>query len=93
MNANTPDDGSQISGRMLAIEILLRQIVERQPDVREFLDETDARLDRTEAALLLAQPDDASFIVNMMEGSRMTVDEFRFQLLRDRRQTQTGDQP
>ncbi len=75
------DDGSQITGRIFALEIILRQLLETHPDIENFLNETDARLDRQEAALLKAAPNEERYIVNMLEGGRMTVDEFRFQLV------------
>lgn len=50
------DDGSQITGRIFALEIILRQLLETHPDIENFLNETDARLDRQEAALLKAAP-------------------------------------
>lgn len=86
MNDTPIDDGSQFSGRMLAMEMMLREILCQRTDIARFLDETDARIDHTEAALHDGAPHDQAYIVSMAEAARGTVDEFRFQLITKKQQ-------
>lgn len=84
MNDAPIDDGSQFSGRMLAMEMMLREILCQRADIARFLDETEARIDQTEACLHDAAPNETDYIVSMTEAARGTVDEFRFQLITKR---------
>lgn len=84
MNDAPIDNGSQFSGRLLAMEMMLRELLCQRADIARFLDETDARIDHTEACLHDAAPQDMPYIVGMAEAARVTVDEFRFQLITKR---------
>lgn len=86
MNDAPIDDGSQFSGRLLAMEMMLRELLCQRTDLTRFLDEADARIDHTEACLHDAAPNDMKYIVAMAESARVTVDEFRFQLVTKRLQ-------
>ncbi|NTF32329.1 hypothetical protein [Rhizobium skierniewicense] len=86
MNDAPIDDGSQFSGRLLAMEMMLRELLCQRADIARFLDETDARIDNTEASLHDAAPNDMTYIVSMTEAARGTVDEFRFQLITRKQQ-------
>lgn len=86
MNDAPIDDGSQFSGRLLALEIMLRELLVQRADIARFLNDTDERIDHTEASLNAALPHDQKYILSMAETARATVDDFRFQLITRRQQ-------
>lgn len=86
MNDAPIDDGSQFSGRLLALEIMLRELLVQRADIARFLDDTDERIDHTEASLHAALPHNQEYILSMAETARTTVDDFRFQLITRRQQ-------
>lgn len=75
------ETGAQLSGRLMAIEMLLTLILARIKDPSALLDKLDAGLARSETQMRNGMPnEDSNFVIAMHEAAREAADNIRFEL-------------